>query len=217
MNEGGSNRRAAVAWCVWQYYEVTNAQEFLSMYGAEMFLEIARFWASIAEYNEVEDRYEIRGVIGPDEFHTAYPGRDESEPGINNNAYTNVMAAWVLARAGDILERLSPHRKQSIVRRLGIADDELGTQAPALLERALSCANLRIDGLMTIAPLSDDPAVARHTFARLRSCRDSLEQEFGCKLSELSMGMSDDFEAAVCEGSTLLRLGSVLFGPRETG
>ena len=68
----------------------------------------------------------------------------------------------------------------------------------------------------TIAPLSDDPVVARHTFARLRSCRDSLEQQFGCKLTELSMGMSDDFEAAVGEGSTLLRLGSVLFGPRET-
>lgn len=89
-------------------------------------------------------------------------------------------------------------------------------QAPSLLERALSCANLRVDGLMTIAPLSDDPAVARHTFARLRSCRDSLEQRFGCRLSELSMGMSDDFEAAVHEGSTLLRLGSILFGPRET-
>jgi pyridoxal phosphate enzyme (YggS family) len=90
-------------------------------------------------------------------------------------------------------------------------------QAPSLLERALSCANLQIDGLMTIAPLSDDPAVARQTFARLRSCRDSLEQQFGCRLPELSMGMSDDFEIAVREGSTLLRLGSVLFGPRETG
>ncbi|RKX34985.1 MAG: YggS family pyridoxal phosphate-dependent enzyme [Verrucomicrobia bacterium] len=88
------------------------------------------------------------------------------------------------------------------------------SQAPALLERALSCTNLRIDGLMTIAPLSDDPEVARHTFARLRSCRDSLEQRFGCRLAELSMGMSDDFESAVREGSTLLRLGSVLFGPR---
>jgi pyridoxal phosphate enzyme (YggS family) len=88
-------------------------------------------------------------------------------------------------------------------------------QAPALLEQALDCANLRVDGLMTIAPLSDDLAVARHTFARLRSCRESLENRFGCRLPELSMGMSDDFEDALYEGSTLLRLGSVLFGPRE--
>jgi len=88
-------------------------------------------------------------------------------------------------------------------------------EAPALLDRALACGSLRVEGLMTIAPLSDDPEVARRAFARLRSCRDSLEQRFGCKLPELSMGMSGDFEAAVREGSTLLRLGSVLFGPRE--
>jgi len=88
-------------------------------------------------------------------------------------------------------------------------------QAPALLEQALDCANLRVDGLMTIAPLSDDPAVARRTFAHLRSCRESLENRFGCSLPELSMGMSDDFEDALYEGSTLLRLGSLLFGPRE--
>ena len=88
-------------------------------------------------------------------------------------------------------------------------------QAPALLEQALDCANVRVEGLMTIAPLSDDPAVARRTFARLRTCRESLENRFGCRLPELSMGMSDDFEDALYEGSTLLRLGSVLFGPRE--
>ncbi|MBT8078600.1 MAG: glycoside hydrolase family 65 protein [Gammaproteobacteria bacterium] len=116
---------SAIAWCVWQYYEVTSNQEFLSLYGAEMFLEIARFWASIAEHDDAGDRYEIRGVIGPDEFHTAYPDREDSEPGVNNNAYTNVMAAWVLTRAGDILERLSPHRKRSLVRRLGIGEAEL--------------------------------------------------------------------------------------------
>jgi len=116
---------AAVAWCVWQYYEVTNNQEFLTLYGAELFLEIARFWASIAEYDESEDRYEIRGVIGPDEFHTAYP--DRAEPGLDNNAYTNVMAAWVLGRAGEVLEHLSPHRKRSLIRRLGISDEELGS------------------------------------------------------------------------------------------
>ncbi|MGR8920082.1 MAG: glycoside hydrolase family 65 protein [Gammaproteobacteria bacterium] len=116
---------AAVAWNVWRYYEMTGDQEFLSRFGSEMFLEIARFWASVAEYNEAEDRYEIRGVIGPDEFHTAYPGRDESEPGLDNNAYTNVMAAWVLGRAGDLLARLSPHRARAVLRRLEVSDAEL--------------------------------------------------------------------------------------------
>ena len=116
---------AAVAYCVWQYYEVTGNQEFLTMYGAEIFFEIARFWASVAEYNEALDRYEIKGVMGPDEFHTGYPDRPDSQPGLDNNAYTNVMATWVLTRAADLLERLSPHRKQDILRRLRISEAEL--------------------------------------------------------------------------------------------
>jgi trehalose/maltose hydrolase-like predicted phosphorylase len=110
---------------VWQYYEVTANQQFMTMYGAEMFLEIARFWASVAEYNEARDRYEIKGVMGPDEFHTGYPGRADSEPGLDNNAYTNLMAVWVLARAADLLERLSPQRKDDILKRLRITDSEL--------------------------------------------------------------------------------------------
>ena len=88
-------------------------------------------------------------------------------------------------------------------------------EAPGLLERALACANLRVDGLMTIAPLSSNPTVARSAFASLCSCRDSLEEQFESKLPELSMGMTGDFEDAVREGSTLLRLGTVLFGPRD--
>jgi alpha,alpha-trehalase len=95
------------------------------MYGAEIFFEIARFWASVAEYNEAIDRYEIKGVVGPDEFHTGYPDRPDSQPGLDNNAYTNVMAAWVLTRAADLLQRLSPHRKRDLLRRLRISDAEL--------------------------------------------------------------------------------------------
>ena len=88
---------SAIAYNVWQYYQVTGDLAFLSAHGAEMLLEIARFWASIASYDHDTDRYEIRGVMGPDEYHDGYPDRDE--PGLDNNAYTNVMAAWVLARA----------------------------------------------------------------------------------------------------------------------
>ena len=58
-----------------------------------MMLEIARFWASIAHFNPERDRWEIHGVMGPDEFHERYPGA--AEGGLRNNAYTNVMAAWI--------------------------------------------------------------------------------------------------------------------------
>jgi len=87
-------------------------------------------------------------------------------------------------------------------------------EAPALLELALAQAHLQVDGLMTIAPLSDDPAVARRCFARLRSLRDELAARFGVPLPELSMGMSGDFESAIAEGSTQVRVGTALYGTR---
>jgi len=86
--------------------------------------------------------------------------------------------------------------------------------APRLLELALTLPGLQVDGLMTIAPLSDDPAVAHSTFANLRAIRDDLAVRSGLPLRELSMGMSGDLEAAIAEGSTQVRIGSALFGPR---
>jgi pyridoxal phosphate enzyme (YggS family) len=86
--------------------------------------------------------------------------------------------------------------------------------ADALLEGALGLANLRVDGLMTIAPLSDDPAVARRTFDNLRAIRDALREKTGAGLDQLSMGMSGDMEAAIAAGSTIVRVGSALYGAR---
>jgi hypothetical protein len=86
--------------------------------------------------------------------------------------------------------------------------------APRLLETALTKKNLRVDGLMTIAPLSPDSAVAVRTFQNLRAIRDELSTKFSTPLRELSMGMSGDFDAAIAAGSTLVRVGSALFGAR---
>jgi trehalose/maltose hydrolase-like predicted phosphorylase len=113
---------AAVAWNLWQYLQITGDLEFLQFYGAELFLEIARFWASLATFDESRERYVIRGVMGPDEFHEGYPGSPPS--GIDNNAYTNVMATWVLWRALDLLERLAPMRRDEIMARLAITAEE---------------------------------------------------------------------------------------------
>jgi PLP dependent protein len=87
-------------------------------------------------------------------------------------------------------------------------------EAPRLLEAALGKPNLRVEGLMTIAPLAADPAVAARAFARLRELRDRLAGQFGAPLRELSMGMSGDLAEAIAEGSTLVRVGSALFGER---
>ena len=77
---------------------------YLIDYGAEMLAEIARFLVSRATYDDGRGRYGIRGVIGPDEFHSGYP--DAPYDGIDNNAYTNVMAVWVIMRAIDALNLL---------------------------------------------------------------------------------------------------------------
>ncbi|MFZ0788555.1 MAG: glycosyl hydrolase family 65 protein [Chromatiaceae bacterium] len=114
---------SAIAYNVWQYYETTGDTEFLSFYGAEMLLEIARFWASLATRNQELDRYEICGVVGPDEFHTGYA--DRQEPGLDNHAYTGLMAVWVLCRALDLPGHLPAERWDELREQLGIADDEL--------------------------------------------------------------------------------------------
>jgi PLP dependent protein len=88
-------------------------------------------------------------------------------------------------------------------------------EAPRLLASALALGNVRVDGLMTIAPLSGGPDAARRTFARLREIRDRLSAESGVPLRELSMGMTGDLEEAVAEGSTIVRVGTALFGARE--
>ena len=113
----------AVAYNVWQHYQATGDEEFIVHYGAEMILDIARFWASAAIYDHGRDRYVIRGVMGPDEFHTGYPAAPED--GIDNNAYTNVMAAWVLLRARDVLAILPDLRRAQLTETLGITPEEI--------------------------------------------------------------------------------------------
>jgi len=114
---------AAVAYNVWQYFQSTGDHEFLTFYGAEMLLEIARFFSSIATYNAARGRYEIGDVVGPDEFHTQYPGREGY--GLDNNAYTNVMAVWVLRLAGRLGEVVAEDRLLELREKLGIDDEEL--------------------------------------------------------------------------------------------
>lgn len=90
--------------------------------------------------------------------------------------------------------------------------------APRLLEVALTKKNVRVEGLMTIAPLGAGPAegaeLAVRTFTNLRTIRDELAGRFGTPLRELSMGMSGDLAAAVAAGSTVVRVGTALFGTR---
>ncbi len=84
-----------------------------------------------------------------------------------------------------------------------------------LTERVLQSENLKLIGLMTVPPYDENPENVRRYFRQLREMKEKLEEAFSVKLPELSMGMSHDFEIAVEEGATIVRIGSAIFGPRS--
>ncbi|MFW6401713.1 MAG: trehalose-phosphatase [Desulfohalobiaceae bacterium] len=113
----------AIVYNIWQYCQISGDSEFLSFYGAEMILEIARFWSSITSYNEELDRFEIHGVMGPDEFHEGYP--DADRPGLSNNAYTNVMVVFVMNRALELPVILPKQEWDQLCERLDVRKAEI--------------------------------------------------------------------------------------------
>ncbi|MFJ9097790.1 glycoside hydrolase family 65 protein [Streptomyces sp. NPDC102405] len=114
---------SAIAYNVWQYCEASGDTEFLHTKGAEMLLQIARFWADSATWDGQLGRHRIKGVVGPDEYHEAYPGAPE--PGLDDNTYTNVTAAWVLTRTLEVLGTLPEPRRRELAERTGLDDGEL--------------------------------------------------------------------------------------------
>ncbi|WP_431880235.1 glycoside hydrolase family 65 protein [Micromonospora marina] len=113
----------AVAYNVWQYHQATGDIDFLAAYGAELLVDIARFWAAAVDHDPQDDRYHIRGVMGPDEFHDGYPERPGS--GVDDNAYVNIMTAWTLARTADAYRILGGHHTDDLWRRLDVNDSEV--------------------------------------------------------------------------------------------
>ncbi|WP_419786934.1 beta-phosphoglucomutase family hydrolase [Pseudodesulfovibrio sp.] len=107
---------------VWRYVSWTGDTTFLRDYGAEMMLDIARFWGSIAVYDDNSEKYHIDGVMGPDEFHEALPG--SNTPGVRDNAYTNIMVVWLLEKALAVLDELPAEIRRRVSRRIGLTDAE---------------------------------------------------------------------------------------------
>ena len=88
-------------------------------------------------------------------------------------------------------------------------------EVPTLIQRLKACPALHLQGLMTMPPWNPDPEKSRPVFQQLRTLRNRLEDECLTALPELSMGMSHDFEVAIEEGATYVRLGTALFGARK--
>ncbi len=112
----------AIFYNIVDYFEQTGDMEFLEKYGLEMMLEIARFWADISKKSDVDARYHIEGVMGPDEYHEKLPG--EKEAGVRDNAYTNIMVVWLLKRALRLLERRPEEVTAPVARKIGFQPGE---------------------------------------------------------------------------------------------
>jgi beta-phosphoglucomutase family hydrolase len=113
----------AIAYNVWEYFKITGDSDFIKNYGAEMFLDICRFWASKTYEDKKSGRLSIKNVMGPDEFHEAYPDSDEG--GLKDNTYTNLMVAWAMERAFDLLGHFSESEQQAIKAKIDLKEDEL--------------------------------------------------------------------------------------------
>lgn len=140
-------------------------------------------------------------------------------------------------RAARLFDRIDCVDSLSLAHKLEAAADTEHKRLPVLIEVRLSheatksgvhekdlpqlaagvsrSPHLELQGLMTIPPFSDDPEQARPYFRKLRELRDGLRRQIGLALAVLSMGMSHDFEVAIEEGATEIRIGSALFGERK--
>lgn len=113
----------AIAYDIWEYFNSSNDQVFLEEAGAEMFLEICRFWVSKAKLNMTTGRYSIAEVMGPDEFHEHAPNNEKG--GLSDNAYTNIMVSWMLQKSKAILSGITCSIEEDILTKLKIDNKEL--------------------------------------------------------------------------------------------
>ncbi|NCA85094.1 MAG: beta-phosphoglucomutase family hydrolase [Clostridia bacterium] len=113
----------AIAYNIWQYWQITGDKIFIQDYGAEMFLEICRFWASMTYEDKDNGRLSIKNVMGPDEFHESYP--NATEGGLKDNAYTNMMVVWTLERAADLMDMIGDEAFAKIKNKINITTQEI--------------------------------------------------------------------------------------------
>lgn len=144
----------------------------------------------------------------------------------NKVRHAVLAAAWIHSVDSlPLLERLEriaaeEGRCVSILLQVNVAEEESKhgfavDAVRAALDQARTCRHAVCRGFMTMAPFDAGPATLRQVFGTLRTVRDRCVAEFGMELPELSMGMSGDFEAAIAEGATMIRVGTALFGPRR--
>ncbi|HMB01422.1 MAG TPA: beta-phosphoglucomutase, partial [Spirochaetota bacterium] len=112
----------AIFFNIWNYYKNSGDTDFLAENGAEVMLEIARFWVSMCTYNKKTQKYEIHRVMGPNEFHEKMPGHEEG--GLKDNTYTNFLTSWALDRCLELQTILPEEKYKQISSAIGLAQSE---------------------------------------------------------------------------------------------
>ena len=112
----------AIAYNIWYYFHVTGDLEFMEQYGAEMLLDICKFWASKSE-PDGQGRFHIHKVMGPDEFHESLPGSGEG--GLSDNAYSNIMVSWMMDKAFMTLDLIGSSHRSRILDALSLTAEKL--------------------------------------------------------------------------------------------
>jgi beta-phosphoglucomutase family hydrolase len=113
----------SIAYNVWIYHHVTDDDHFLETYGAELFLDIVKFFVGLAKFNESTGKWSIKNVMGPDEFHEHH--ENCSGGGLSDNTYTNVMTAWMIETANNLITHITEETKDKLFSRLGLSDETL--------------------------------------------------------------------------------------------
>ncbi|HNR65653.1 MAG TPA: glycosyl hydrolase family 65 protein, partial [Atribacterota bacterium] len=103
----------AIAYCIWKHWIITADLDFMCNYGAELFLSIAKFAASLSYFDLEDKKYHTRGLMGPDEFHERLPGITEA--GFKDNAYSNILIVWILQRALEIISSILPIKQKNVL------------------------------------------------------------------------------------------------------
>ena len=190
-------------------------------YPAEVVAEVVDAGQKLLGENRVQEALEKQPELASDiAWHLIGPlQRNKVRKVVGQFACLQGIDSLKLAKAvARVAEELSVKQAIFLQVRVGNEDSKSGFEPSELLaaiEELRCLSSLKIEGLMSIPPPVEKPEDARPYFAEVRELRDRLSAESGLSLSQLSMGMSGDFQAAIAEGATMVRIGSAIFGKRN--
>lgn len=188
---------------------------------AEIVSEAVAAGAGDLGENRVQETVAKKPLVPPARWHLIGPlQRNKAKAAIETFDVIHTLDRQELAdRLQTLLLEYHPESRLEVLLEINVGCESqkagaLPDEAEDLLRHALACDRLDVRGLMAIPPWGDDPEASRPYFRALRELRDDLQQIVQVPLPELSMGMSHDFEIAIAEGATMVRVGTAIFGHR---